>query len=212
MVPFSTKRDNCEINFLSFSNDSRISCALCAASAFGSMLRDDRRPIWKQRITHKALKSLEGTIHSFQENKGKLNLDNLGFVAVVGHLICDSNLKNMNQARKSELLKVLVISLCSGPPSFLINAPEIEQQLGETKRLVIAAILRLSLSSTGLVSLRESWCSFFLLCSHFLNLLTRQCYRSCLAIPKRLFWVCCVPTPPLMFWQILAVSYSSCKY
>lgn len=156
VVPFNTKQRDCEIDFLAFDEDSRISAALCTASAFGSILRDDRRPLWKQRLTHKTLKSLGPTIHLFQENGAKATVSNLGFVAVVCHLICDSNLNYMNQASKGELLKIVVSNLCSGPFSVLGKTPEIEQQLGEVKRLAISSLLRLSLSCTGLVSFIES--------------------------------------------------------
>ena len=177
VVPFTkqTKRGNGQIDLLVCSSDTStsISASLSAVAAFGSMLREDRRPLWKQRLTHNTLNSLQPAMTSFHENTVNSTGDTLGLVAVVCHLICASNLKSISLSKKGEMVRILVSSLTSGPSYGIGSAPGSEQQLvGEVKRLAIAALLRLSASNTGLVSFKENmsvatnWSNANSLCCH----------------------------------------------
>ena len=137
-------------------NSTYISVVLCAVAAFGSMLRDDRRPLWKQRLAHKTLKSLEPAMQAFQENGAKSATDTLGLTTILCHLVCESNLKSVSLAKKGDMMRILVSSLSSGLFSYVEKDLEMEQQLGEVKRMAIASLLRLSVSNAGLVSFKRT--------------------------------------------------------
>jgi len=162
-VPFTKerKRDNCKIDVQSLKSGGAgrgslslpRHAALSAAAAFGSMLQQDERPIWKQRMTHKTLTQLAPSMQAYQGQSANSSENSLGLVVVICHIVCSSNLKIIPLSKKGDMVKIIVHSLNT---TALFNptspTPEMESSTSEIKRLAIASILRLSASNSGLLS------------------------------------------------------------
>lgn len=148
-VPFGAK-DVAQVDFLAGDNTTNAVFESLAASAFGSMLCS-KRPLWAQRLTHKTLKQLEPILKEALDGKTKPSAENLGLIAVLGHLVCTGSLKSANLSKRADVVKILVHSLVSG---VLTNddASRIPFEISEVKRLVVASLLKICHTFPGLLS------------------------------------------------------------
>ena len=156
-VPYA-QDSNFEVDLLAYDggvSGTSFSFAMSAAAAFGSMLCiHDGRPIWKQRITHNTVKYLEPILKANEETGVKPTTETLGLVAIVCHIICAGNFKNISLPTRGVAVRAAVRNLVSGPlyDNENLKNPIVASNLVSVKKLMIASILKLSSSSPGLVS------------------------------------------------------------
>lgn len=156
-VPFA-KNANIEIDLLAFDSDGNLRSfgfAMRSVAAFGSMLGvEDRRPIWKQRLTHNTFKYIDPILKSEDQSGAKPTINSLGLVAIVCHIVCAGAFKNVNLAARGVAVRAVVKNLISGPfyDEKYLKDPGISYEIVAVKKLVIASILKLACSDPGLVS------------------------------------------------------------
>jgi hypothetical protein len=116
-----------------------------------------RNPIWIQRQSHKTLKLLEPTIKlGLESDTPKALADDLGLVAVLGHIVCSGNVKSMSSSDRGDLVKLFVRRLVSGLDENSDGRMSVETS--KVKRLVVASILKISQMFPGLVSYQFDRC------------------------------------------------------
>lgn len=143
-LPFTSGEDK-QLDLSSIGDEKSSSkLRVVSASAYGSMLALDVKPLMKQRLTHTCLKYVK---EAYEKEKSQAQTGNsipppnVGLVVLICHLICNVDLSKMDMMTLHQAAAITVEGLSSSElfdPSATFNPNNTM-----SKNLVLVAILKL---------------------------------------------------------------------
>ena len=117
---------------------------MAAASAYGSILSIDMKPLMKQRLTHGCLKYIRAAYEEERDQAQsgqKIAAPKSGLLAMICHVICDIDLSKLDQMTLHQIASITVEGLSSSQ----LFDPNGAYSPAKTasKNLVLVAILKL---------------------------------------------------------------------
>lgn len=143
-LPFIAGDDN-QLDLSSMNGEQMASkIRVVAASAYGSMLDLDVKPLMKQRLTHTCLKYVK---EAYEEEKRQAQAGNtipppnVGLMVLICHLICNVDLSKMDRVTLHQTAAIIVEGLSSS--DFFDPTTPIDPKNTASKNLTLVAILKL---------------------------------------------------------------------
>lgn len=144
-LPF-TPEDGDHLDLSKFDEISSLQLQITAASAYGSMLFVDLKPLMKQRLTHTSLKFIRSKYEEERDHAmtgQTIKAPQIGLLVIVCHVICCNDISKLDQSTQHLLATLGTEGLSSAVFLNSGNAKSFVSNNSALKNLVLAAILKL---------------------------------------------------------------------